>query len=293
MKRLSIVLALSAALFAKTYVLEDSYMIDGDTIRASHIVGIEKEQDFVIDRFNNKNAVQFPFNKLKRIFDERNISIDSQAAIVTFYYSSSVDYEIIKERVKERFIDAYPTIIINEINVKPLSFSDIGALEIVQIDISQNALRGNKGSLTVWFGSENSKAKRAFFSFEIDANFRVLQATKQIARGTILTQDNVKEILIAFDRVGSSPIDKSSLGKIAAKNRLNKGDMITERSIALIPDVRKNAQIATELVRNGIKISFIGIVQKDADIGELVTIKDQNKRVFTARIISKELARIE
>ena len=161
------------------------------------------------------------------------------------------------------------------------------------MDVQQNALRRNKGGFAVWFGSNDKKVKRTFFAFEIAANMRVLQASKLIERGTILSKDNLDETLIVFDHIPSKPIDKSALGKIAAKHRLNKGDIIVDRFVVALPDVRKNSQITTELIKNGVKLSFLGVVQKDADIGELVTIKDQNRRVFTARIISKELARIE
>jgi flagella basal body P-ring formation protein FlgA len=293
MKIFFVFFAFCAATFAATHILEESYLINDDKIMASHVMDIETRNDFVIDRFDNKSAVQFPLNKLKRIFEDRNISVDSRAAIVTFYYARDVDFEYIKNAVSDRFLETYQTMLINDIIIKPLSYVDISGLEIVQIDVSQNALRGAKGSFAVWFGSEDSKIKRAFFSFEIDANLRVLRASRQIASGAILSKANVEETLIVLDRIGSKPIDKSSLDKIVAKNRLNKGDIITDKNVAIVPDVRKNSQITAELVKNGVKLSFLAVVQKDADIGDLVTVKDQNKRSFTARIISKDLARIE
>jgi flagella basal body P-ring formation protein FlgA len=280
-------------LIADVFVLENSYLINDEEIRASDLIKIDAESDFTVDRFENKSAVQTPLSKLKRIFSERNISVDSQYPIVTFYYSRDIDLELIKEALKDRFTETYPSINVDDIKIAPMSFSDISALEIAQVDISPNALRRNKGSFAVWLGANDEKVKRLFFSFEIAAHLRVLQAAKQIERGTILSSDNLKEVLIAFEHISAKPIDKSALGKIAAKNRLNKGEIITDRVVAALPDVRKNSQITTELIRNGIKISFIGVAQKDANIGELVAIKDQNKRVFTARIISKELARIE
>ncbi|MDR2639667.1 MAG: flagellar basal body P-ring formation chaperone FlgA [Helicobacteraceae bacterium] len=293
MRRLFVLLALCYSALADAFILDDGYLINGDEINASAIINLSPKADFIIDRFGSKSAVQFPFNRLKRMFAEHNIAIDSPHPIITFYYSRDIDMELIKEALIDRFTEAYPSININDIKIKPLSFSDIDNLTIAQVDISQNALRRSKGSFAVWFGANDAKVRRLFFSFEIEANLRLLQAAKQIERGTILSGENLIEVFADFDRMSSKPIDRSAFGKIAAKSRLNKGDIITDRSVVPLPDIRKNAQIMTELISNGVKISFIGVAQNDADIGELVRIKDQNKRVFTARVISKELARVE
>ncbi|MDR1451703.1 MAG: flagellar basal body P-ring formation chaperone FlgA [Helicobacteraceae bacterium] len=273
--------------------MEDSYLINDNTILASHIVTIKQELDFAIDRFDSKSSIQLPLNKLKRIFGEHNITIDSRYPVITFHNFADFDPKPIIDALTNRFIEAYPTIEIDDITIKPASFIDANNLQIAQVDVSQNALKRNKGSFAVWFGSENAKVKRAFFTFEIDATIRALQASKQIARGTIIAENNCDETIMAFEAISAKPIDRSLLGKVAAKSRLNKGDIITDRSIAIIPDVRKNSQITIELIKNGVKISFIGSVEKDADIGELVNVRDREKRVFTARIISKDIARIE
>jgi flagella basal body P-ring formation protein FlgA len=292
-KTILLSLLLPIALLAKTYILEESYLINDDTIMASDIIAIDKQNDFMIDRFGGRNSVQLSAAKLIRKFAAKDITIDTAAPIITFYYVRNIDLDLIKERVREKFIETYPSMQIDEIRIKPLSFGDFGALDIVQIDIGKNTLRRSKGSFVVWFGNEESKVKRGFFAYEIDASMKVIKTSRTLAGGTIVSADNTKISLIAFEQLSDVPIDESRLGKIVVKGRLGSDEILTSNRVITLPDVRKKSDIRVEIVQHGVKLTFIATAQKDANIGEIIDVKDQNGKIHRVRIISKELARQE
>ncbi|GHV06892.1 hypothetical protein AGMMS50229_12570 [Campylobacterota bacterium] len=295
MKKLLILfLALCAATIgAQTYILEESYLISGDEIRASHIIQIDAKNDFVIDRFDGRGGVQYPIAKLKRIFATHGVIVDAGAPIISFYFADTVDIDLIEKMVIEKFLEVYPKMQINHIAVRPLSFTDISHLEIAQIDISQNALKRSKGTFVVWFGDENTRVKRLFFSYEIDAVTRVLRASRLIPSGALLSQENTEETLLAFDQFSSVPIDQTLLEKVMAKARMQKGEVITQTKVKLLPDVEKNQKIRVEVVSNGVKLSFWAIAQKTAQIGERIEVKDDSGKKFWVRITGKDLAVID
>ena len=279
-------------MFAVTYAVEESYLINTNEIRASSIVPIGSDQDFEIDQFNGKSAVQINANRLKKIFEAHHIDIEPKTAITTFYFSRDIDIEHIKKILAEQFMTAYPTMQINAIIIRPLSFNDIAGMDIVQIDISPNTVRRSKGSFAVWFGKA-SKATRIFFSYDLDANIRVLKATKMINSGATISAQNTASALIQFDTISTQLIDETKLYRYIAKGRIANGDIIVQSKVTELPDVRKNTKILVEAGQGGVKLTLYATAQKNAVIGDMIDVKDENGRVFPVRIIGKNRAQVE
>ncbi|GHS89701.1 hypothetical protein FACS189487_10450 [Campylobacterota bacterium] len=274
-------------------MIDENYLIKSDEIRASFIAPIDAKHDFIIDHFGTKNAIQFPAAKLKRIFKDQGYEIETKSPIISFYNSADMDIDYIAQVLADRFIENYPLITIGDIKIKPNSFGGIDDLEIVDIEISANNLKRKSGTFAVWFGRGEHKLKKLYFNYEMDASLSVIKAAKTIERGAIISTSNTIEISADFDKINAKPIDKALFGKIAAKSRIKSGGIITESMISVLPDVPRNTRITVELVKNGIRISFLAVTQKNADIGDIVEVKDKDKKVFRARIINKDLARIE
>lgn len=256
------------------------------------IVNVAEENDFIIESFNARNSIQMPANKIKKLFTARGIAVETKSPIITFYYSQDLDLDVIADMLKEHFLFYYPTMSVENVRVYPISFSDISNLKIMQLDISKSAIRKNTGSFAVWFGTD-SKVKRLFFGYEVNAYLRVLKASKPINNGTLISGQNTILELIVFQSLGDKPIGGQALGHISAKGRIQAGDVIIESRVLQLPDVRKNSKIRVQTASGGVTVTFYATVQKNASIGETVDVKDDRGKLFNVLIVSKDLATLE
>ncbi|MGE4295271.1 MAG: flagellar basal body P-ring formation chaperone FlgA [Campylobacterales bacterium] len=237
--------------------------------------------------------MQFPLSRLKRLFEEQGIAVESAAAIVTVYRVGDLDLQALKTVLREQFLAHYPQMHIAEITVRPQSFIDVAGLELIEVVVAENSLRRNQGTFQAWYGQNGQGLKRLFFAYEVAASLQAFAATRQINGGGIVGADNVRETIIAFETLSDRPLAADKLGRVAAKGRIAAGDVIFQNRVALVPDVRKNGRIRVELIESGIRLTFLATAQRDAQIGESVEVKDDAGRSFTVRVISKELARVE
>jgi flagella basal body P-ring formation protein FlgA len=279
-------------LFAQTFLLDENYYVDRDTVYASDLIGAI-EEDFVIGEFGTRSSLQFPAARMKRLFEEHNLAVDTAASIITLYRLGGLDLAQLKAALSEEYRSHYPQMRIVSLSIQPQSVSDVSGLELVEIQLGRNQLRRNKGTFQAWYGQGGEGLRRLFFGYEIEAALPVLEASKTIDARTIIDTHNTKGRLMAFERFSSDPIRAEQLGRVTARGRLREGMLITENRVSILPDVRRGKQIRVEMVEGGVRLSFLATAQEDAMIGESLEVEDARGRSFRVRLVEKDRAKVE
>ena len=279
-------------LFSETFILEADYYLDRDRVYASDLIG-PLEEDFLIGEFGTRSLLQYPASRIKRLFDQEGIAVDTAASIVTVYRLGGVDLAALEAKLMTHFFERYPQMQVTRVHIRPQSVSDITGLELVEVQVGVNQLRRNQGTFQAWFGRGGEGLKRLFFGYEIEAALPVLEADRVIDSGALIDTHNTKERLMAFERLSADPILQKDLGRVTARGRLRQGDVITQNRVTAVPDLRRGARIRVEMVESGVRLSFLATAKSDAMIGEQLEVEDARGRTFRVRLMEKDRARVE
>ncbi|MDR2905030.1 MAG: flagellar basal body P-ring formation chaperone FlgA [Helicobacteraceae bacterium] len=285
------------ALAAPIY-LSDRYALNEDEINASSLIEMGDLPDFTIDRFNGKSVVKIPKYRIKKIFAEKGIDVDLRSHTISFFYAKNIDLDAIAKMFVQKFGEFYPNVEIESVEIKLNSFAEIGDYSIVDIEVVKNNSKRKKGNFAIYFGDfdqfgNKSRLKKMYFDYEIFGRLKVIKAKKNISQGSTIGDQNAKESYIEFEQIKPNLLGVKALGKSTARVKIKEDEIITTNMIAYIPDVKKNSQLTIEVIKNGVRLTFIATAEKNGDIGDTILVKDQNKKIFNALIISKDLARLE
>lgn len=226
------------------------------------------------------------FSLIKKL-RESNISIGNidKISSVSFTRKSNFDDRIIKDFLKEKFLEKYEDIEIQNIEIKSLRNINMTNMLVKEIQIAPYALSRNTGSFKAIFVF-NEKEKTIFYNFKITASLSGVRLTKDISREEELNSLNTENIRIALSKV-NKPINSIPPYTVSARN-LKKNHILTKFDIKKEYLVRKNAHIQVKLNLDGIEIISYFEAMENGYMNENIKIKNTSSgKIRVAKVIGK------
>jgi flagella basal body P-ring formation protein FlgA len=198
--------------------------------------------------------------------------------------------ELLEKELTRRFQEAYPTLRIEAVTLKPSTRRDG-----FRYDPGRCGVRVPKSALRRSFGTVIVKCDRKshFLHYRILGTLRVYKATHQIKKDKIISSDRVESAVIPFTRLRARPMEKAEIGRRIAKRNIPGGKVVDATMIAPIPDVRKNERVRCLYNEDGIVIEFDGIALQNGYIGDNITLRKGDGRTLRGVVTGKKRVEIE
>ncbi|MCH9813309.1 MAG: flagellar basal body P-ring formation chaperone FlgA [Epsilonproteobacteria bacterium] len=201
------------------------------------------------------------------------------------------DNSKIQQYINDKFLQTYPSMHINQIDLKRTSKlpKEFEKYQLKEIYIAPSAIQREKGNISVIY-TDGQKKRKLFYHFKLDATVGVLRTIQSIQKGKRLTEDLVEGITIKFTNFYQKPITPYYLNRYDAKMSIIEGKILTTRHISKMTDVKRGDLLTATLRDGAVEVSFQAVALKDAYINDIIKIKRNHKSFFKARIISNTKA---
>ena len=214
----------------------------------------------------------------------------SRSIFLLLLLFSSLFSITIKESLTELLNEKYPNIQVEFLQIQtPRNLpSDITSYTLKEVIIT--SINGTNGGAKAVFDKDGSITS-INFKFEIAAKMPVLIATSDIAKGTILSEQNSQIDLIEFEDYDKTMLDSIPQNKLA-KNNIRANTPIRVNNIYAPKDVLKGSTLILEVRDGSVVIQSSATATSDANIGDIIEVRQGSIRQ-KAKIVSKNKAVIE
>ncbi len=194
----------------------------------------------------------------------------------------------IKKYIASLYKKEYPQIEIGKISLKSNSKIKFKKEDIYKLEIPKSYLKMSKGYIRVYLKNR----KKISFRYEIEAKLKVFKTLKSIKKNQTISPLLLSETLIQFGYISNKPLTKNELKNIKAARYIKSGDILLKNMVKRKTSLEKGDKILAVLKEDGMVFMFPASLMKDADIGDIVFVKNEKGKKFKAKIISKTKAYI-
>ncbi len=199
----------------------------------------------------------------------------------------------IKKMLEDRFIQTYPTMQIENIKLKSASslikkFSDFS---VTAISITKDNLKRSKGSILVTF-KKAGKQRKLYFRYTIKATILLYKTTTPLKSGREITPDIASLQRIPFTTLYDKPINDNDFYKYIAKTNIKEDSVLSMRYLKKLTDIKRNDTVTAVIRDGGLSLEFSVKALGEGDIGDIIKVKKDHKKIFKAKIISKNRVEI-
>ncbi len=212
---------------------------------------------------------------------------------ISLFADNKNHIEKIKKYVSTKFLEKYPKMSINNLEIKRYSKppKEFQNYKLTEIYIPNGNLKKEKGSVSAIFIS-GTKKRKLYYNYRLDATVEVLKTNQYIKKGRTLSDGIVDFVTIKFTNFYQVPITPYYLNRYRTRTTLVEGKILTTRHISKLTTVKRGDYINATIRDGGVIVNFKAQVLKDAHIGDIVKIKRNHKNFFKAKIISSTRAEV-
>lgn len=210
--------------------------------------------------------------------------------IPCFIFSTNI--EKVKQALKEEFINNYPKIIINNIDLKSSSLpKDFDKFEFLRI--ANGRFDKAQGFLRAEFKTNNNLQKNVFFRYFIYANLEVLKSQIDIKKGQRLGVFDYEIVLIDFEKAPLNPVSKEDALNLIAKSNINKNTILKESMFKSNTLIKRKDIVVGILSDNGIDILVELMALDSGNLGQRIRLKNKDGKIMQGIITGKNRVKLQ
>jgi len=274
-------------LYANT--LQQSYLFNNPTITSSDL-NASCPKPFEILRIpDGKNSYRLNAQVILKTFELNGCVLDSKATrYVTFTKRSDTDYTLLQNQLSAFFVEQYPTIVIQSIQIFPHGYIQSLPNNPHAIFDKDMATK-NKGTFYV----PDNNGIRHYFDFTVNASLSVLHTTQKTTRKEIASLSNCTPKNIPFTTFRSKPLIKLPEMISRFKTSLREDTPVLDRQIEPLPLVLRGSKVSVQVKNDTVIVGFIATATQEGSLYDIITIeKADNKRV-RAKIIGENTVELQ
>lgn len=259
--------------------LQNEYKIQGNEIYSDHI--LKNTPKFFIASFGNAFEFKIASKDLIALFKRYGINLEGSGE-VRFVYQTPKRFLDLQNQVKSYFLQAYPSLKIKEIYLKPLSQT---ASKNFQASLTPSILKKNKFE---FFAQSDGKEGGVVFLCGILGEIEVFVANGDIRSRQEFNRANTKKQIIPFKGFFQEPAVKDEIFQSQAKGFIKNTQIITRTKLAPKTLVQRGEMIDVVFQENGVKIETRLEAQKNGSLGEIITAKNlESKKIVKVKVIAQ------
>lgn len=279
----------STFLFAEAQLLDATYYVENRKIDSS-IVLKDGNNFFTIALIDeNKSQKRVKTKELLTLLAKNGYkNFTSKSAYTTFILKSPIDTSFIEDKLIEYFKKEYVSIEIDSIFVTPRSYMSSLPKEY-SVDIDEQSYLSKEGTISI----KTPQNKKFFFDYEIKANLLVYESKDIIQKGTKVSFANCVKKSILIDKFRDKPLDDIEKKAYQASRQIQKGSVLTQRDVEALKIVRRNAALSVTYYKDGMGIVFSAKALQDAKLNDIIKVQNSNKKILKVRVTGENMAELE
>jgi flagella basal body P-ring formation protein FlgA len=211
--------------------------------------------------------------------------------IISLLITSSIFAEVVpvstlQKAIQEKFMEYYPALKIKHIDIKALSNNhNLEHFTLDKILIQGASLKRKRGTFSVLYRSDTKKKKK-YYRFQLDATLGVYRSAHFLKRQTPLLSHNLNYEEVPFNNFSAMPISEQYFDLYESKRSIKEGKIITLNDVQKILDVKRGELVDATLRDESVVLNFKVKAIEDGSIGDIIKVKRGYYKKFRARILS-------
>ncbi len=203
-------------------------------------------------------------------------------------FANELFEDIVKNMLERKFLQTYPSMEIENIDIKSASSINkkFSTFKVVKLSITKDNLRRNRGSVLVTLKKGN-KRRNFYFRYNINATIALYKTTIPIKTGREITPDLVSLQRVKFKTLYDTPIKNKDFYKYIAKTNIKEDSVLSLRVLKKLTDIKRNDIVTAIIKEGGVTLSFSAKALGEGNIGDIIKIRRDHKKIFKAKIVSK------
>ncbi|WP_458701658.1 flagellar basal body P-ring formation chaperone FlgA [Sulfurospirillum sp. 1307] len=272
--------------------LKEQYCIDDQTSLDSSFFGLE-EKFHVIDIPKIKTIHKVPSLHVTKVFKEHKIEVnDVKSGIIVFKRNCDISgkKEELSLKLLEEFEKKYPCLNTEDlpdiIAVSTLPY-DFKTYELLRIELKSVFLRKSKGSFKAIFKTPNGAEKNIYFKFFINAYIKTFKAKHKLYNDKILSFNDVKTVEVPIDKLPSKAIVCELPKKLMTKSYVSANSILSMNKFKYKKDILRGDNLRAYIRDGMLVITTPATALSDANIGDVIKVKTESRKIVRAKIVSK------
>lgn len=160
--------------------------------------------------------------------------------------------------------------------------------KIVVDDERESRLNKNILHVPVKIYDRKNNVSNSFISIKVRLFKKVLVAAQDIEKDEMLSSYQFRRDLRDVTMTKGFPVtEDESLIASRSKVKIREGSVLVKEMMEVIPDVMTNEKLILNAGKNGVNITIEVTAREKGNIGDVIRVIADNKKIFTAKIIDK------
>ena len=235
-------------------------------------------------------SYRLAFSSLRDTFASHGYDLISPTSIayITLRPKLDIDEVQILDFIKQKYKEAYPSIVIEDISLKLSSSANLQGYELQEMLLPSNRLGYDNGNVKLNFKliqqANNALAKKSIYArYRIKAHIKGLIATRDIQKNTPLSSHNTATAQIDLTK---NILPSLGEGSYFAKYRIKKDTLLTKRHIKTMPLVKKKENITAVFDIDGVQATRGATALANGYKDDIISIR-VGERELKAKITAK------
>lgn len=274
---------------AQCDTLKQAYTFKEPKIYSSDLVSGCPKHFEILQIPDDKSTYRINAQIIAKTYELNGCSVDTgKVRYVNFTKQSAFDFSPLKQQLTNVFISAYPTMIIQKINVSPRGFIESipqNTIAVFDRDITDR----NDGTFYVL----DENGVRRYFDFSIEASLSVLHSSQKINRNDVLTSTNSSLKVIQFTQFRGKPISSLPNERQRFRRSLRENIPIVDRHLEPLPIVLKGSKVSVQVQNDSVIVEFIATATQEGALYDIITIEKSDKKRAKAKVIGENRVELQ
>lgn len=163
-----------------------------------------------------------------------------------------------------------------------------------KIDDSRDTkLVGKFAYLPIKETNSNGSSNNKLITVKLKLFKNVLVANRDLSKKEYLNKNDFRVAEKEVASLRSAPVNISAhIGDYRSKLRISEKTVLEENMLEKIPDIKIGDRVQAMFINNSVNISFAVTARTEGVVGDIIKIKNDDKKIFKARIINNTSVKI-
>ncbi len=273
-------------LFSSDLALWPMYCVSNGKITLADL-GFAGKNDEILNLGENK-AAKINSRDLAEILKKHGVSLEDKSGGETIFVKNCDALALVQRAFLQEVAGEFKGLqfvkfpLIEPQNELPKNFHEYKFDKIYVNKINP------KGSFRASFITPNGSQPSVFFRYEVSAKMPVLRATKPLTTRQMLGIDDFAKDWVELGEFSPDMMSDAPNARLATKQNIKSGEVLRLRQFTPLPLIKKGERVNAVLSDGALSIIVEVTALENGNLGETIKVKNNDKKVFSAQIISKK-----
>ncbi len=270
--------------------LKSHYFVDSDAVTLPLFVPGESNVT-LFQLKKGRSLWKIPAFKVKeRLKSAGYVADPPPTSMITFERAFKSAFPKLRKLIALRYERHYPTLKIGAVSIKPTGSgaADFNFRPECTLRISRNSFRKKSGTFAV-----RCKKRVHYFRYTIEGTIMVYKANHQIKKDKIIDSKSIHAEYVPFEKLFAPPVTDFEKGRYIARLNISESKILTTANTEPLPAVLKNSAVRCIYKAGSVLIEFDATALQNGRIGDRITVKKSDGKIFRGRVVENSRVELE